>query len=139
MLDGPHIFQHLTVPSLVSQQGHHISHTLPSLPQHHQSLGRDISQDASGGRIYIKLPAFGETLYLNLSLSSSDLAGMETLVNYVRGDGSIQTQSRAPGSCHYTGHVHSDAGDSLDGGIGRAREGSWTAVSTCNGLVRTQQ
>ena len=86
MLDGPHIFQHLTVPSLVSQQGHHISHTLPSLPQHHQSLGRDISQDASGGRIYIKLPAFGETLYLNLSLSSSDLAGMETLVNYVRGE-----------------------------------------------------
>lgn len=101
-------------------------------------LGRDASLDPN---IYIKLLAFGETLYLNLSLSSSDLEGMETMVDYIQGDGSVQTHSRTLGSCHYTGHVHGRDGDSLEleNEIGRAKEGSWIAVSTCNGLVRTQQ
>lgn len=135
-VDGIPAIQHTTVPSLVSSQGHHLSY---SLPQHHQSIRRDISQDyASGrdgsGRVYIKLAAFGETLYLNLTLSSWEWGTKDTPVDYVQEDGSVETLTKQRASCYYAGHIQRGEGEGE--AIGRVMEGSWTAVSTCNGLVR---
>ncbi len=92
--------------------------------------------------MYIKLAAFGETLYLNLSLNR-DWEGRETVVEYVARNGSVsssQTPQQKP--CHYTGVVHSsrlqeeEGGGRERGGLGCVVEGSWTAISTCSGLVR---
>ena len=92
-----------------------------------------------GERIYFKIPAFGETLFLNLSLSSSE--GYErTLIEYVRRNGSI-VETKSPSShhhqCHYTGVVHQAQGSPEGEELGAVLEGTWAAVSTCSGLVST--
>lgn len=139
MLANIPVLEDTTIPSLVTSQGNQISYTFPSSPHHQNPRGpQDASQDISlpQGEIYIKLTAFGGTFYLNLSLS--DLEEQEILVEYVGRNGSIEGRAPRQNSCHYTGHVHSSVGDGWSKGeeLGSAMEGSWTAISTCNGLVR---
>ena len=133
---------HMTVPSRVNDKGTHLSYNLQLSPGV-QRKPKDLFTSPSAtnikeGRTYFKLSAFGETIFLNLTLNS-DLGAERALVEYVRKDGSIDIRTPHHHLCHYTGHVHGTSVASIGGRIqeelGRVIEGSWTALSTCNGLV----
>ena len=134
ILAGPH---HTTTPSRVTSTGLHLSHHL-----HPRDTSHDLSSSSSSpsnheDRVYIKLTAFEKTLYLNLSANSEFLPG-GVVVEVAREDGSVERRGPSQNSCHYVGHIHhsvlpQEGGE--EGGLGGAMEGSWAAVSTCNGLV----
>lgn len=121
-------------PSRVDSDGFHLSHDLRASP--------------GGGleRVYFKLQGNSALLgglqrdatvvYLNVSLDLS-WGSSELLVEYAggRSNGSRMRRSPLLHRCHYTGHVHRREGEGGRDVIGEKVGDSWTAISTCNGMV----
>ena len=111
------------VPRLLSAREAHLSpgHTVHRRGQ--RSLDAPGAAHSDPDNMILSLPAFGRSLYLNLTRDSTFLSG-DFVVEERRGDGSSAAVSRSPPGrlCFYSGSIinHTD---------------SLASVSTCGGLV----
>ena len=135
--DHPH--QEITYPSIVDSLGSHVSYDLDSLSSHSRQRRTVGSQEdvLDKLRSYIRIDAFGQSLYLNVSLNSDFLHGNGPTVEYMQSNGSSTLQGSKHRECFHVGHVDlvtdSSTGEEV---MQRSNDSAqWVSISNCAGLV----
>lgn len=143
-LHSDHSYKEITYPSIVDSVGNHISYDLDSSSSHNRqrrNVGSWQEDALDTLRTYIRIDAFGQSLYLNVSLNSEFLHGNGPTVKYLQVNGSSTLQSAKYRDCFHVGHVHlttdSTTGEEVERRSGESTQ--WVSISNCAGLVSKRQ
>ena len=135
--DHPH--QEITYPSIVDNLGSHVSYDLDSLSAHDRQKRTVGNQEFVSDKLktYIRIDAFGQSLYLNVSLNSDFLHGNGPTVEYMQSNGSSTLQGLKHRDCFHVGHVHLVTDSSTGEEVTQtpAESAQWVSISNCAGLV----